>query len=803
MIQNCIVCTNKVWLICVWCLGLIWSSCNTTKHVPEDKFLLRSNSIKLASDRSITNKGELKDQLTSIVFQKPNTYWSGIIPIKLIKYNWRSDKYINNPNLQLPKSLERPVIFDTNYQNRSTDNLKSFLFNQGYFNATVTDTVKYKNRKAYAEYKVTTGLQYLVGDVTLDIEDSAITSIISDNMDKTLFTKEVTYTKSLADLERARIIALMQNNGYYKFSQDNIGFELDTLNKEKLRESENLFESAINFITLQKKQKKRSLDIKIWIRKGTDSASFSPYTIKNVTIFPDFIDRYSANDPKMIDKSNDSVTIRYHKYYIREQILQKQVFIKKGSLYSREDHELTINKLNELGVFQLVNVVFVEDTLNKDAHSLNCYVVLSPTKRSDAGASFEITNATTYFLGNSAGLIYRDKNFFKGANQLSISTTGGVELGYLMDKGDSFWEHLFLQSTNIGINGALLFPKFLSPFKPRFISPRNLPKTQLTLGVNVLDRKEQFKLANISSAFSYNWKRNITQTWELTPAFANVVLPTIRPAFQMRLDSNEFLKNSYRRTLIEGESIAYIFSDQQKKENKNYNYIRLSFEEAGLIVSGINSIHKAVSNSNGFKYDQYFKFDLDARRYFNAKHSLLALRFLAGVGNPYGNSRTLPYIKQYFVGGPYSIRGWRPRTLGPRSITDTTNSTLIDRTGDIRIEINAEYRFDMIKLFSGVLSLNGALFADAGNTWLAKKSDAYINGEFDISRLGQDLAVSTGAGLRVIVAGFFTVRLDAAFPIKNPYILSDNGWILNKVDLGNSSWRKNNLVINVAIGMPF
>lgn len=109
----------------------------------------------------------------------------------------------------------------------------------------------------------------------------------------------------------------------------------------------------------------------------------------------------------------------------------------------------------------------------------------------------------------------------------------------------------------------------------------------------------------------------------------------------------------------------------------------------------------------------------------------------------------------------------------------------------------------MIQLFSGILKLNGAVFSDAGNTWLARKDNSIPNGDFDISRLGHDIAVSTGAGLRVVVAEFFTIRLDAAFPIKKPYVAANNGWVLRAVDLGSSSWRSNNIVVNLAIGMPF
>jgi hypothetical protein len=319
----------------------------------------------------------------------------------------------------------------------------------------------------------------------------------------------------------------------------------------------------------------------------------------------------------------------------------------------------------------------------------------------------------------------------------------------------------------------------------------------------VLDRLNYFKLSNITANFSYNWKQSQTNIWDLSPAFASVVLPShISDSFQHKLDSNDFLRNSYRRTFIEGENISFTFSDQAKRQGRSYNYMRLSFEEAGFVMAGVNALNKSLSKSKDFVFDQYLKFDLDARKYIVARHSSFAFRFLAGIGNPYGGSSTLPYVKQYFVGGPYSIRGWRPRSLGPVSVSDS-NNTLIDRTGDIKLEANAEYRFDMIQLFSGTININGAFFADAGNTWLARKSVNYPNGELDISRFSNDIAISTGAGLRVIIAGFFTVRLDAAFPIKNPYIAANSGWVLKDVDLGNSSWRAQNLVLNVAIGMPF
>jgi outer membrane protein assembly factor BamA len=790
-------------LLCLLLIGAALSGCNATKRVPEGSYLLRANKLKIKSDKGITRKGELADALGLIIVQKPNSYWSGYIPFKLYKYNSRYKKYDTMNVQDLPKSVERPVIYDSLTRYRSASNLKNYLANQGYFNAVVTDTVVFKKKKAYVTYQINTGVNYRINNVFIDADDSSIAAIVRRSVSRTFFKKETEFSKSQADEERSRIVTLMHNSGYYRFSLDNVRFEFDTLNKSQFRNVDNLIESAINLLTLQKQQKKNSMDVKIIIRENGEINSYKKYYIGKVTVFPDYIDREDRSDSSMIVKMVNQTMFRYHNYFVREQVLQKQIFINPGQLYSQSDYELSISKLNDLGIFQYVRISFPQssDTSSRDS-VLDCYVMLSPAKKMDASVTNELANSNIYVLGGTIGLSFRDKNFLKGANLFSISTTGGIELGYNEQRGQTLRDHIYLQSTNFGINTSLNFPKFLFPFRQTWFSPRNMPRTQFGIGLSVLNRIDYYKMSNVTASFAYNWRQTITKSWDVAPAFATIVLPLTTDSFQRTLDDNDFLKNTYRRAFIEGENIAFTFSDQAKKNGKNYNYLRLAVEEAGLVMSGVNTLSKALGSSTDIIYDQYTKFDLDARKYIQVRKSELAMRFLAGVGLPYGSSSTLPYIKQYFVGGPYSIRGWRPRTLGPVSISDSTN-TYIDRTGDIKLEANVELRFDMIQLFSGTIKLNGAVFTDAGNTWLARKSDNYPEGEFDISRLGHDIAISSGAGLRMIIASLFTVRLDAAFPIKNPYVAEDNGWVLKKVDLGNKTWRADNIVINLAIGMPF
>ena len=229
-------------------------------------------------------------------------------------------------------------------------------------------------------------------------------------------------------------------------------------------------------------------------------------------------------------------------------------------------------------------------------------------------------------------------------------------------------------------------------------------------------------------------------------------------------------------------------------------------EEAGALLGGINQLGVALNNLYSIQYAQYYKFDFDARHYFTLPHSVFAFRFYGGVGVPYGQSDALPYIKQYFAGGPYSLRGWRIRTLGPGSYYDITagsNTDQIDRTGDIKLELNGEFRFPISMLFAGAVKMNGVIFGDAGNIWLAKKDPSYVGGNFDINYLGQDIAADIGGGFRFDIASFLTFRVEAAIPVKKPYVDNNYGWVFNQIDIFNSTWRVNNLIVFASIGYPF
>ena len=312
------------------------TGCNTTKHLKDGEYLLRSNSIKLKSSQPITQKGEIKSNLEGLIVQKTNTYWFGYFPYKLWLYNSRYEKYQkDSTNFQLQsKTVEAPVIYDSNFRKKSVINMKGYLFHQGYFYAEITDTVAYKGKKAFVSYEVNTGTNYLIKDISYDIADSAISQIVMASSEKSFLKSGSEFSYTTLEQEQSRITTLMLQQGYYKFSNEHVSFVIDTSNKQYQKDIENAFESAINFIALQKTQKKPTINIQTVI-KTDDASAFIKYAINRVRVFPDYESSKDFRDTTMNEATVGGVVFRYHnkpdskyKYYVNPKVIQRQIFLK-------------------------------------------------------------------------------------------------------------------------------------------------------------------------------------------------------------------------------------------------------------------------------------------------------------------------------------------------------------------------------------------------------------------------------------------------------------------------------------------
>lgn len=783
-----------------------FQSCST-QHIDKGQYLLRKNTIKINSDNIIYNKGELKDNLLRLCYQKPNSYNTfGPFTLKLWLYNLRYKKLHPLPDSQLSKNVERPVLLDTATIAKSLFNMRSFLFNQGYFYAKISDTIVYTKKTANVVYKIDAGTNFLINKINYIIDDSSMLPLILKNESETYLTNNKVFTNSSLDEERIRLSNLMRNHGYYNFNQENIRFELDTLDKIYFKDIENPLENALNYIAANRSNKKPTLDIDVIIKSKLDSAN-KIFTIGKVVVYPDYSEKIHNEPNYALNKQVDNITFIYHDNYIHHQILADHIFIKPGNLYAQNDYDLTMAKLNELGIFQFIRIQTVE---NHAENTIDYYIYLNKSEKLDLNFNIIGSTGTNYNLGSSAVAGFKNKNFLKGANLLTINLNGGIEHN-IIAKTDSTPLSFYLQTEYYGINGSVDFPKFIAPFFKTKFSNSNIPHTIVSGGSSIIRRVNTFVLMNTSASFKYNWRETKTKTWEFSPAFSNIIkLPEISDAFRQRLDTTSYLKSIYKETFIEGENITFYYNNSEQKQGKNILRIKIALEEAGGLLSGINSMSNKVGDAFKIQFAQYVKLDFEIWKYYNLRHAVIALRGFAGIGKPYGGSdeqRVLPYIKQYYVGGPYSLRGWRMRSLGPgNSFTQQTSTNTIDLTGDIKLESNGEYRFPIIPLFAGMVKMNGALFADAGNIWLANEDSSKKGGDFNWNTWTKAIAMDVGVGTRFDIANFLTLRLDVAMPIRKPYapfLDVNKGWTFEQMDFKNSAWRKENLLLNLSIGYPF
>jgi outer membrane protein assembly factor BamA len=797
----------------VLCMLLLLSACNTTRYLPQDKYLLWNNKVELKSPEKIKDRGIMTDQITSVITHRPNQKILGVFPNKLWLYNVRRKKYENDPeNFQLKsKTVEAPVILDSVQIEKSRENIRRLLFNLGYFYAKVSDTVVFNEKKAEVRYRINTGINYAIDTVRYYAADSTLLALMIQHKDQTVLQKGTHYTMALATAERSRLTHLIRNEGYFAFNDQYISVELDTLDKSYLTNVGNPFQLAMNSMGVKEHKGKRSLDVDVLLR-DPDTINHQKYVINDIRVYALGLTQseIERGDTAMMMFPYEDKHFYYRGRFIKPKVLNDNILFHTNTYYSEFSEITTFNRMNALGAFQNVRSFFrpMPDSIGLTQQKLNYILVLTPATKRFVNTTFDFVNSSNG-TGFNIGLSYQNRNLWKGANLFTISPKLGYEWFKYEDSKTG-------TAREFGINFSLSFPKFMVPFKVstnRF----EIPKTSISLGYNFISRTNYFNLSNISSTFGYTWKETQYKMWVVNPVFFNVFKKSnVSESFQERLNANPYLAKSYQDIFIEGENIAYIFNNLGRSK-RGYGYFRIGLEEAGGLMSAVDWATRSVTKDRRSITDalgvadisQYVKVDADFRYYFTRHKSTYANRLSIGVGVPYGSSQVLPYVKQYFVGGAYSLRGWRLRTLGPGSYKDTSqtnannNGLFVDQTGDIKIEFSTEYRFDMFKLFAGFLDMKGAVFLDGGNIWSINKNDPRPGAVFEFSeKLWHDVALSTGVGIRALIS-FIVIRGDFGMPIKNPQMMTNDGWVLKNINFSDPTWRKNNIVFQLAIDYPF
>ncbi|WP_374440379.1 BamA/TamA family outer membrane protein [Epilithonimonas sp.] len=753
-------------------------SCSNTKYLKEGEMLYTGAEIKIENDSlSKKSKKALKSELEDNLTPKPNSSFLGLRP-KLFFYNIAKEpKKEKGFNYWLKYKVgEKPVLLSDVDREFNKDIIVNYSENKGYFNAKATyDTVS-KNKKAQVIYTLRPGNQYLINKVKFQNDSIPVTEEIVKVSDKTLLKAGNPFDLDVIKSERERIDNQLKQKGFYYFHPDNLIIQADS--------------------TVTKNHK---VELNVKLKENTPELAKQQFTIDKVIVFPNYNIRDVKDGKYNIPMASDSLAKYAHDdiYVIdpeqkfKPKIFDRALYFKKGDLYNRADHNLTLNRLINLGVFKFVkNEFVVSDSLN---HKFDAYYLLTPRQiQSLRLEALGRTNSANY-AGSELNLNWTHRNLFRGAEQFKASVYGAfdVQVGGPKDAKNLF---------RAGANAQLSIPRIVAPF--RFHSSSAfVPRTNISIGYEFQNRTEYYTLNTFTGSFGYIWKENVRKEHDLKIFDVTYVTPAnVTPLYDSISANSNALQRVVQKQLIFGPTYSYTYTNTMLPK-KNTIYYKGTLDLAGNLtglLSGANVKEGKQKSIFGVPFSQYAKMEHDFRFYHKlGDKSSFASRFIGGIAYPYGNSDNIPFSKQFFSGGSNSIRAFRARTLGPGSFDPRTikEGYYFDQSGDIKLELNAEYRANIYKF------LNVAFFADAGNIWLVNDDIQRPGAKFS-SDFMSEIAVGAGFGLRLDFS-ILILRLDLAMPFRIPYYEKGDRWTFDKINFGDASWRRDNLILNIAIGYPF
>ncbi|MDR0542214.1 MAG: BamA/TamA family outer membrane protein [Dysgonamonadaceae bacterium] len=754
-------------------------ACKSTKFIPEGEYLL--DKVKIESDIPGYKSLELKPY----VRQQPNYRMFGLYKTLLQIYNLSGKDSTRWHNRFIRKIGEEPVIFDSTLVYKTEYEFRKLFVNMGYIKAEVSSEVTCRNKKARVIYRIRGNTPYRIRQYSVSASDSIIADELYGNngeppeqipgealsLRASSVKEGMLFDRNLLDAERNRLTALLQNRGYYEFTKENITYDAD---------------SSLN---------SHAVDLELKLRILNDSAVFSSgrkFYYDQVFLYLDYdplrmtnLNNYSAKNS--ITQNGYTIFYTGNNPSLKPRTLLNNCFIVPGRQYSLIREDFTYTSYSTLRSLNNIQIQYSEKMRN-DSALLDCYILTVPARKQAISYSIEGTN-TTGDMGVATAVNYSHRNLFRGAETFNFRIRGAYET---MNKfSNPYWE--------LGGEASIHLPEILFPFIDPASLRRMQTSTEFSLSYNYQTRPE-YDRTLLSGGFHYQWqernKHSALHRFDILD-IDYVYLPRKDSTFMRKLPTNaEYF--GYTNQFIVGTGYTFYHStfDNTKKRKDAYSF-RFSMESAGNALYGLSSILKWEKDAAGTyqlfntPFAQFIKGDFDYTKslVIDRQHSIV-WRIGGGIGYPYGNSKMLPFEKRYYSGGANSVRAWQVRELGPGGYVPTGASTFFNQSGDIKLDLNMEYRSHFFWKFEA------AAFIDAGNIWTIRDYEGQEGGKFRLNSFYKEIAVGYGLGLRLDF-DYFLIRFDCGEKVYNPAKQGKERWTLLHPNL------KENFAWHIAVGYPF
>lgn len=761
--------------ILVLVLLLIVVSCSTTRRIPDGEYLYNGLKMDIETPEHEKFPGDVKSDLISAVNVKPNNalplitpYVRYPFPLGLWVYNNWNDSAKGIKGWLYNKLVEEPVLISDVKPEARLKMLKTVLDNNGYFNSSVEYKIDpRKNPKiANIDYTVNTGSPYTFDSIIyFNDKNPGIYRMIDSIARKSKYlVKGQRFCVDSLSAERVRITNSLRNRGYYYFNPEFIEFLADSL---------------IN---------PGSIALKFSLAENTPSLAMTKFKTGAIhtTVLRQSTRRMGTPDTLYTSKGE---LVVYKPSRLRPNLIPSCITFREGRTFSVNNMDRTQQRLSRLGIFGNIQIQPVPvDTTPANA-TLDVYITCQFERPIEATVEANVTSKSNSYIGPGLILGLTNNNTFGGAERLTVQLSGSYEWQTGRNSGSVF------NSYEFGLSGSLAFPRLLAPsFIKR--TKRELNWTTISLGGNILNRPHYFRMAEVYAGIDYEWDYNSRVTNQFTPfKLTYTKLMRTTEAFDSIMRENPAVALSFESQFIPEMSYTYNYDKWLEREHNNGFNFSFSVKEAGNVFWGIWRAFgvKGRKTLFGMPFSQFVKGQAQlvySRRLKRGLDQWLVSRVLIGAEHAYGNSKTVPYAEQFYIGGANSIRAFTVRSLGPGSYhaPESIKNGYFDQTGTFKLELNSEYRFPIISV------LHGAVFVDAGNIWLLKKDDLRPGGLLQGSTFLRDIALGTGVGLRVDI-GMMVIRGDLGYGLHAPYHTATTGYF-------NIPFKKA-FAFHLAIGYPF
>ncbi|HLO44500.1 MAG TPA: BamA/TamA family outer membrane protein [Leadbetterella sp.] len=755
------------------------SSCKVAKKLPAGEKLYAGASVKIIKNDSLDSEKipDLKEELLTLTRPLPNT----TLPLPFLsQYPYKVGFYYFIGDVKSEKGLrawfkkklsEEPVFINSGLVDKNSENLQGILKSKGYFGANVVGVMKSKRTLASAEYTVTLNRRFEIDSIIFLGEEGKFGE---DFLRATAKFKPGQYF-DLAKLKQARVDVdkELRNEGYFYFKPDYVGIEADTTIKPQ------------------------KVVLKVGPKPDIPTQAKRQFQINDIFVNIDTKTEVVSNsDPNSLDFFRGLILDDPTKKY-KEAIFSDAIAFRPGTFFNNDLQAITNNRLIGLSNFKFIKSHY--EVVNRlDSTLIDVYYNLQTNKRKSLRVEANAISRSSGLAGSQLSLNWQNINAFRGGEFFKLSLNGNFELQVGGNKANEYRDNY-----RLGADAQFNIPRFLAPFVK--IDPevsKVLPKTQIKLGYESFIKTGLYNLNSARASLNYAWTRGRGIEHSLRPIGVNLVKSSnISTVFIDEIFADPRLLIILENQFIAGGAYEITVSPKQYKRS-NFSY-RGSFDFAGNVFGLIDKIRNNPEKSGqifGENFSQFARLENDFRYKYDINSTITwANRGIVGLGVPYGNSLQLPFVSQFFVGGNNSLRAFKARGVGPGTYEKKGNAAeefLGNNTGDIKLEFNTELRFKFNSF------LNTALFVDAGNVWMYKDQYIYDEGSLFSKNFYKELAVGTGIGFRFDFT-FIIFRIDVATPVVKPWLPVGEKWVLKDIKPFDKPWRKDNVIWNFAVGLPF